>query len=112
MTRTLLAFALLGTSFLAASVQAQSVPLAGNGVSPSTQRYSTMPPVTADPKGTVAPFNGTAEQAFVKDEIRGAGYTAVNSLYREQDGSWHARAQKNNADVHVVVDRSGHVSTE
>ena len=112
MTRTLLTIALLGTSFLAASAQAQSVPLAGSGVSTSTQRYSTMPPVSPDPKGAVAPFNGTAEQAFVKDEIRHAGYTAVNNLWREQDGTWHARARMNDADVLVIVDRSGHVSMQ
>jgi hypothetical protein len=113
MNRTLLAIALLSTpSLLAASAHAQSVPLAGNGVSPSTMQYGAMPSSNPDPKGTVAPFNGTAEQAIVKDEIRSAGYMAVNSLYRESDGSWHARAQKNNVDVAVVVDRSGHVSTQ
>ena len=72
-----------------------------------------MPPISPDPKGTVAPFNGTAEQAIVKDEIRSAGFTAVNSLWRAQsDGSWHARAQKNNVDVAVVVDRSGRVTLQ
>ena len=63
-----------------------------------------------DPKGTVAPQNPTAEEAFVKEQIRGAGYTGVNSLFRDGDGTWHARAYKGPADVQVAVDRSGHIS--
>jgi hypothetical protein len=63
-----------------------------------------------DPKGIVAPFNGTAEEAFIKEQIRGAGYSGVNSLMRDGDGTWHARAYKGPADVQVAVDRSGHIS--
>jgi hypothetical protein len=66
--------------------------------------------VVRDPKGIVAPFNGTAEEAYIKDQIRGAGYSGVNSLMRDNDGTWHARAYKGPADVLVAVDRSGHVS--
>lgn len=111
MNRTLVTFTLLGVSALAASaVQAQSVPLSGNGVSPTTMNYSAMPAVARDPKGTVAPFNGTAEEAYIKEEIRGAGYSGVNSLMRDSDGTWHARAYKGPADVLVAVDRSGHLS--
>ena len=95
MNRTLLIVALLGSTAAAASVQAKN-----------------MPPISPDPKGTVAPFNGTAEQAIAKDQIRNSGFTAVNSLWRQSDGSWHARAQKNNVDVAVVVDRSSRVNTQ
>ena len=66
--------------------------------------------VVRDPKGIVAPFNGTAEEAYIKDQIRGAGYTGVNSLMRDNDGTWHARAYKGPADVLVAVDRSGRIS--
>ncbi len=98
MKRSILAIALIATTTLAASAaQAQS---------------KIMPPIAPNPKGTVASANATAEQAIVKDEIRSAGLTAVNSLWRAQDGSWHARAQKNNVDVAVVVDRSGRVSAQ
>ena len=111
MNRTVVALALLGLSTLAVSaVQAQSVPLAGNGVSTSTMNYTAMPAVARDPKGIVAPFNGTAEEAYIKEEIRGAGYSGVNSLMRDTDGTWHARAYKGPADVLVAVDRSGHIS--
>ena len=111
MSRTLTTFVLLAASSLALSLaHAQSVPLAGNGVSPSTMNYGAMPDVARDPKGTVAPQNPTAEEAFIKEEIRGAGYTGVNSLFRDGDGTWHARAYKGPADVLVAVDRSGHIS--
>ena len=111
MKHTLVTVAFLGFSTLAVSaVQAQSVPLAGNGVSAGTMNYSAMPTVARDPKGIVAPFNGTAEEAYIKEEIRGAGYTGVNSLMRDTDGTWHARAYKGPADVLVAVDRSGHIS--
>jgi hypothetical protein len=43
-------------------------------------------------------------------EIRGAGYSGVNDLQRDSDGTWHARAYKGPADVLVAVDRSGHIS--
>ena len=112
MHRILISLALLGVSTLAVtSVQAQSsVPLAGNGVSTTTMNYSAMPQVARDPKGIVAPQNGTAEEAYIKEEIRGAGYSGVNSLMRDSDGTWHARAYKGPADVFVAVDRSGHIS--
>jgi hypothetical protein len=111
MHRTLIALALLGVSTLAASsVQAQSVPLAGNGVSTGTMNYAAVPQVAQDPKGTVSTWTPSAEEAFVKEQIRGAGYSGVNSLERDGDGTWHARAYKGQADVLVAVDRSGHIS--
>ena len=111
MHRTLIALALLGVSTVAASsVQAQSVPLAGNGVSTGTMNYAAMPQVARDPKGIGATWTPSAEEAFVKEEIRGAGYSGVNDLERESDGTWHARAYKGQADVLVAVDRAGHIS--
>ena len=62
-----------------------------------------------DPKGIVSPWTNSAEAAFVTEEIRGAGYSGVNSLERENDGTWIARAYKGPADVLVAVDRSGHI---
>jgi hypothetical protein len=101
MHRTLIALALLGVSTAAASsVQAQSVPLAGNGASTSTMNYAAI--------GST--WTPSAEEAYIKDAIRGAGYSGVNSLERDSDGIWHARAYKGQADVLVAVDRSGHIS--
>jgi hypothetical protein len=111
MHRTLIALALLGVSTIAASsVQAQSAPLAGNGVAPSTMNYTAMPQVARDPKGIVSTWTPSAEEAYIKEEIRGAGYSGVNNLMRDSDGTWHARAYKGPADVLVAVDRSGHIS--
>lgn len=111
MNRTLTSIALVGLCILSASaVQAQSVPLAGNGVSTSTMSYAAMPDVARDPKGMVAPQNPTAEEAFVKEKIRGAGYTGVNSLMRDNAGTWHALAYKGPADVDVTYDLAGHIA--
>lgn len=111
MNRTLVTLSLLGLCIASASVaQAQSVPLAGNGVSTATQQYTAMPPLARDPKGTVAPQNGTAEEAYVKEHIRGAGYTGVNSLERDASGTWHALAYKGPADVEIAFDQGGHIT--
>ncbi len=111
MNRTVSTLALLGICIASASAaHAQSVPLAGTGVSTATQNYNAMPPLARDPKGTIAPQNGTAEEAYVKDKIRSAGYTGVNSLIRDTAGTWHALAYKGPADVEVALDQSGRVS--
>lgn len=111
MNRTLATLSLLGLCIASASAaQAQSVPLAGNGVSASTQNYSAMPPLARDPKGTIAPQNGTAEEAYVKEKIRAAGYSGVNSLMRDSAGMWHALAYKGPADVEVALDQGGHIT--
>lgn len=58
MNRTLTTLSLLGLCIASASdAQAQSVPLAGSGVSTSTMNDNAMPPLTLDPKGTIAPQN-------------------------------------------------------
>ena len=111
MTRTLASLSLLGLCIVSASaVQAQSVPLSGNGVSASTMNYSAMPQVARDPKGTIAPQNGTAEEAYVKEKMRAAGYSGVNSLMRDSAGTWHALAYKGPADVDLALDLGGHIT--
>ena len=111
MNRTLASVSLLGLCIVSASaVHAQSAPLVGNGVSTATQQYTAMPSVARDPKGTTAPQNGTAEEAYVKEHIRGAGYSGVNSLYRDAAGTWHALAYKGPADVELAFDQSGRIS--
>ena len=111
MNRTLTTLTLLGLCIASASAaQAQSVPLAGTGVSTSTMNYNAMPPLARDPKGTIAPQNGTAEEAYVKEHIRSAGYSGVNSLFRDNAGTWHALAYKGQADVEVALDQTGHIT--
>jgi len=111
MNRPLTTLSLLGFCIASASAaQAQSVPLAGNGVSTATQNYTAMPPLARDPKGTIAPQNGTAEEAYVKEKIRSAGYSGVNSLVRDPAGTWLALAYKGPADVEIALDPGGHIS--
>lgn len=95
----------LGLSLaLAAVAHAQSGPAGTvNTGTPSS-------PIARNPKGMVAPFNETAEEAWVKEHVRAAGYSGVNSLVRDDGGTWHARAYKGPADVIVVIDRSGAIS--
>jgi hypothetical protein len=95
MNRTLASFALIGLCIVSAS---------------AAQAQSTLPEVARDPKGTIAPSNGTAEQAFVKERLQGAGYTGVNSLIRDSAGTWHALAYKGPADVAVAYDLGGHIT--
>lgn len=91
MNRTFASLALLGLILVSASaVQAQEV--------------------ARDPKGTIAPQNGTAEEAFIKERISAAGYTGVNSLMRDGAGTWHALAYKGPADVAVSYDLGGHIT--
>ena len=111
MKRLLSSVVVFGISLAAVSAaQAQSVPLAGTGVSTATMNYNAMPQVARDPKGTIAPQNGTAEEAYVKEHMRAAGYSGVNSLYRDPAGTWHALAYKGPADVELALDQSGHIS--
>ena len=46
----------------------------------------------------------------MKEHIRGAGYSGVNSLYRDTAGTWHALAYKGPADVEVAFDQSGRIT--
>ena len=110
MNRTLTSLALLGLIASASAVHAQSVPLAGSGVSASTMNYSAMPQVARDPKGIIAPQNGTAEEAYVKERMRAAGYSGVNSLMRDPNGTWHALAYKGPADVELALDAGGRIT--
>jgi hypothetical protein len=84
-------------------------PLAGFSLAVSLAHAQSSADATRDPKGIVSSWTNTAEAAFVQEEIRGAGYSGVNSLERESDGTWIARAYKGPADVLVAVDRSGHI---
>ena len=46
----------------------------------------------------------------MKEHIRGAGYSGVNSLYRDAAGTWHALANNCPADVEVTFDQSGRIT--
>ena len=110
MNRKLFTLSLLAASLLAPVLAHAQSTLAGDDGSAVTVQHKVIPVPSRDAKGTVAPFNATAEEAIVKDQIRSAGYSGVNSLMRDNDGTWHARAYKGPADVLVAIDRTGHIS--
>ena len=70
------------------------------------------------PKGTPtgpatppAGMAGTPQTATsAKAQIEASGYINVRDLKRQPDGSWHARATKNDAEVAVMVDGTGSVT--
>lgn len=75
---------------------AQTPPAADNSTTPA------VPP---------AGMPGTTQNApSAQKQIEASGYTDVKSLIRQNDGSWRARATKNNAEVSVAVDSTGNVT--
>lgn len=65
----------------------------------------TTPPTTSRTPPTTAATATTA-----KAQIEASGYTDVKNLRRKDDGSWQARAMKNNTEVAVSVDSRGNVT--
>lgn len=54
---------------------------------------------------------GTAQQASsAKTQIEASGYSHVKELKRQDDGSWRAKARKNDTEVAVSVDSAGNVT--
>lgn len=54
---------------------------------------------------------GTAQQASsAKTQIEASGYSHVKELKRQDDGSWRAKARKNDTEVAVAVDSAGNVT--
>ncbi|TAJ32736.1 MAG: PepSY domain-containing protein [Reyranella sp.] len=71
----------------------------------STDGQSTKP--SAPPAG----MPGTTQQATsAKTQIEASGYSDVKDLKRQDDGSWRAKARKNDVEVAVSVDSTGNVT--
>ena len=72
---------------------------------PTTTGTSTTPAVP--PAG----MPGTAQsESSVRTQIEASGYTKIRDLTRKADGSWHARASRNDVEVAVSVDSTGNVT--
>ena len=72
----------------------------------------TTPPTTqprAAPTAPMAPSTATTATT-AKAQIEASGYSEVKNLRRKDDGSWQARAMKNNTEVAVSVDPKGNVT--
>lgn len=71
----------------------------------------TAPPTTPTmPKTPPAGATTSTSAAAAKAQIEASGYSDVKALKRTNDGSWEARAMKNNVEVAVSVDGRGNVT--
>jgi hypothetical protein len=66
-------------------------------------------PATALP--STAP-NATASEAATKAQLEARGYSGVKSLVRNPDGSWNAKAMRDNVEVAVVIDTAGNIAEQ
>ena len=93
---------LLAATALLAST---SLVMAQTGTPPTSPGTATTPSVP--PAG----MPGTAQSATsAQAQIEASGYTNIKDLKRQNDGSWRARATKNNEEVAVSVDSTGLVT--
>jgi hypothetical protein len=81
--------------------------LAATGIAVAQTTPPTAPTV---PKTPPAGATTSTSPAAAKAQIEASGYTGVKALKRQEDGSWQARAMKNNAEVAVSVDGRGNVT--
>lgn len=66
---------------------------------------------SSTPSVPPAGMPGTAQQASsAKTQIEASGYSDVKDLKRQDDGSWRAKARKNDVEVAVSVDSTGNVT--
>lgn len=69
------------------------------------------PPATPTvPKTPPAGATSSTSANAAKAQIEASGYNGVKALKRQEDGSWQARAMKNNVEVAVSVDGRGNVT--
>lgn len=67
------------------------------------------PPTTQPRTPPTAPLSPTTATT-AKAQIEASGFTDVKNLRRKEDGSWQARATRNNTEVAVSVDGKGNVT--
>jgi hypothetical protein len=95
----------LTTSFaIALLVGASSLAMAAEtSKSPSTTGTSSATSGTST--------GGVMSEAQVKQHLQKEGYTDINGLKEEKDGTWMGKAKHNGKAVTVDVDKSGKVTT-
>ncbi|OFX04315.1 MAG: hypothetical protein A3D94_18325 [Alphaproteobacteria bacterium RIFCSPHIGHO2_12_FULL_66_14] len=71
---------------------------------------TTTPTTPTMPKTKPAGATTSTSEAAAKAQIEASGYTNVKALKRTDDGSWEARAMKNNVEVALSVDGRGNVT--
>jgi hypothetical protein len=66
-------------------------------------------PQTITPRSSAEPTNQSAEEIIIKEKIKAAGVSKVNSLVRNPDGSWEGKGIKDKNEVAVLVDTDGNI---
>jgi hypothetical protein len=87
--------------------------IAATGIAVAQTTAPTAPSAPATPTMPKTPPAGattTTSQGAAKAQIEASGYTDVKALKKQDDGSWSARAMKNNVEVAVSVDGRGNVT--
>jgi hypothetical protein len=77
---------------------------------PPTTTPATPPAAPTMPKTPPAGATSSTSANAAKAQIEASGYSGVKALKRQEDGSWQARAMKNNVEVAVSVDGRGNVT--
>jgi len=112
MQRTLLTLALVAAAGTAVA-QTTSPPAVGGG---SVTTPSATPPSASTPSGDTNTANATdrlsGQAGIAQKRIEADGYKNVQGLALGSDGLWHGRAMRGNAEVQVIVDKSGNVSQQ
>lgn len=83
---------------------------AATGIAVAQTTPTTPPAAPTIPKTPPAGATTSTSAAAAKAQIEASGYTGVKALKRQEDGSWQARATKNNVEVAVSVDGRGNVT--
>ena len=73
----------------------------------TAQAEETLP---TDELTNLAALGGPTHEAQARELILRAGYAEVEDLKRSEDGTWHARALREDRHVKVKVDKEGNVS--
>jgi hypothetical protein len=87
--------------------------IAATGIAVAQTTAPTTPSAPATPTMPKTPPAGattSTSPGAAKAQIEASGYTDVKAMKRQEDGSWSARAMKNNVEVAVSVDGRGTVT--
>jgi putative membrane protein len=111
-SRTLLAIALVAASGVAL---AQTTPNANQPSGTAPPGGATMPrdAAPATPPATqMQQSSPLATEGLAKSKIEASGYTDVKDLTKNADGTWSAKAMKDNQEIAVSVDAQGNVMSK
>ncbi len=109
MQRTLLTLALVAAAGTAVA-QTTSPPAVGGGSATTPSVTVSTPSVDANTANATDRLSGQA--GIAQKRIEADGYKNVQGLALGSDGLWHGRAMRGNAEVQVIVDKSGNVSQQ